>query len=41
VIDLGKNPKKYKVGDFMKFKLKYMGALGLFNSNYITKRMED
>ncbi len=41
VIDLGKNPKKYKVGDFIKFKLKYMGALGLFNSDYIIKRLED
>ncbi len=41
VIDLGKNPKKYKVGDFVKFKLKYMGALGLFNSDYVIKRLED
>ncbi len=41
VIDLGINPKKYKVGDFIKFKLKYMGALGLFNSDYIIKRLED
>ncbi len=41
VIDLGKNPKKYKVGQFIKFKLKYMGALGLFNSEYIVKRMVD
>ncbi len=41
VIDLGKNPKNYKVGDFVKFKLKYMGALRLFNSDYITKRLED
>jgi ornithine racemase len=41
VIDLGKNPKKYKVGDFIKFKLKYMGALRLFNSDYIIKRLED
>lgn len=41
VIDLGKNPKKYKVGDFMKFKLKYMGALRLFNSDYVVKRLEE
>ncbi len=41
VIDLGKNPKKYKVGDFIKFKLKYMGALRLFNSDYVIKRLED
>ena len=40
VIDLGKNPKKYKVGDYVKFKLKYMGALGLFNSDYVRKRIE-
>ncbi len=41
VMDLGKNPKKYKVGDFIKFRLKYMGALRLFNSDYIIKRLED
>ncbi len=41
VIDLGKNPRKYQVGDFIKFKLKYMGALRLFNSDYIIKRLED
>ncbi len=41
VIDLGKNPKKYNVGDFIKFKLKYMGALRLFSSDYIIKRLDD
>ncbi|TVQ13569.1 MAG: alanine/ornithine racemase family PLP-dependent enzyme [Bacteroidetes bacterium] len=41
VIDLGRNPKKYKVGDYVKFKLKYMGALALFNSDYINKRLVD
>ena len=41
VIDLGKNPRKYKVGDYVKFKMKYMGALGLFNSDYITKKLVD
>ncbi len=41
VIDLGRNPKKYKVGDFIKFKLKYMGALGLFSSDYVAKKLED
>ncbi len=40
VIDLGKNPKKYKVGDYIKFKLKYMGALGLFNSDYVSKKIK-
>ncbi len=39
VIDLGKNPRKYKVGDVIKFKMKYMGALGLFNSDYISKKL--
>jgi ornithine racemase len=41
VIDLGKNPKNYKVGSVLKFKLKYMGALGLFNSDYIVKKLVD
>ncbi len=41
VLDLGKNPKKYEVGDFIKFKVKYMGALRLFNSDYVIKRVED
>jgi ornithine racemase len=39
VIDLGKNPRNYKVGQFVKFKLKYMGALALFNSDYILKKI--
>lgn len=41
VIDLKKNPKNYKVGQFLKFKLKYMGALALFNSDYINKKLVD
>ncbi|MFW5792871.1 MAG: alanine racemase [Bacteroidota bacterium] len=41
VINLEKNPQKYKVGDLIKFKLKYMGALSLFNSNYTIKRVID
>ncbi len=41
VIDLGKNPKKYQVGDFIQFKLKYMGALRLFSSDYVIKRVVD
>jgi len=40
VVDLGKNPGKYKVGDLIHFRLKYMGALGLFNSNYIDTRIK-
>lgn len=37
VVDLGDNDADYKVGDMMCFGLKYMGALGLLNSNYIDK----
>lgn len=40
VIDLGTSKQNYKVGDWVKFKLKYMGALGLLNSNYIEKIVE-
>ena len=40
VIDLGTSKGNYKVGDWVKFKLKYMGALGLLNSNYIEKIVE-
>lgn len=40
VIDLGSTKRNYKVGDWVKFKLKYMGALGLLNSNYIEKIVE-
>lgn len=39
VLDLGKNPKGYKVGQMVRFKLKYMGALGLFSSDYILKKL--
>ena len=39
VLDLGQNDKKYKVGDVVSFKLKYMGALALLNSAYIEKRI--
>ncbi len=41
VIDLGNTRKNYKVGDWLKFKLKYMGALRLLNSNYIDKVVDD
>ncbi len=40
VIDVGNNKKGYQVGDMITFKLKYMGALGLMNSNYIDKYIE-
>ncbi|TXB67112.1 alanine/ornithine racemase family PLP-dependent enzyme [Vicingus serpentipes] len=39
ILDLGKSYKKYKVGDLISFRLKYMGALSLFNSDYIEKRL--
>ncbi len=38
-LDLGQSPGKYKVGDMIPFRLKYMGALGLFNSDYIEKKL--
>ena len=40
VIDLGKNENGYKVGDLLSFKLKYMGALAILNSDYIKKIIE-
>jgi predicted amino acid racemase len=39
VLDLGGVDKSYKVGDFVDFKLKYMGALGIMNSFYIEKKL--
>ncbi len=39
VIDLGKTTLNYKVGDVIPFRLKYMGALSLLNSDYIEKRL--
>ncbi|UCS93112.1 alanine/ornithine racemase family PLP-dependent enzyme [Echinicola marina] len=40
ILDLGKNPKNYQVGDLIRFKLKYMGALAVLNSYYIEKRVK-
>ena len=37
VMDLGSNARKYRVGDFISFRLNYMGALSVLNSNYIDK----
>lgn len=37
VLDLGDNKKKYKTGDLISFNLRYMGTLGLMNSDYIEK----
>lgn len=39
VIDIHDNERGYKLGDFIPFNLKYMGALTLFNSDYIEKRL--
>lgn len=40
IYDIGKNPENYKVGDFLTFRLKYMGALRLLSSRYIDKKVE-
>ncbi|MFO7923274.1 MAG: alanine/ornithine racemase family PLP-dependent enzyme [Bacteroidales bacterium] len=39
VVDLGTKKPKYKVGDLIEFKLNYMGALHIMNSNYIDKKV--
>jgi predicted amino acid racemase len=39
VVDLSTTKKNYKVGDLVKFKMKYMGALLLMNSEYIEKKL--
>lgn len=41
ILDVGENPENYKVGDKIRFKLKYMGALGLMSSDYIEKEVSD
>ncbi|GAB2625924.1 alanine racemase [Belliella aquatica] len=41
ILNLGLNTKKYKVGDLVKFNLKYMGALGIMNSSYVDKKISD
>lgn len=40
VVNLGKNKKKYKVGDLIEFKLDYMGILRIMNSRYIDKKIK-
>lgn len=40
VIEVGENNSDLQVGDMIPFKLKYMGALGIMNSNYIDKVIE-
>ncbi|MBN7817818.1 alanine racemase [Algoriphagus pacificus] len=39
IINLFKNPQNYKVGDTLNFELKYMGALGILNSDYVDKKV--
>ncbi len=39
VVDLGTKKPKYKTGDLIEFKLNYMGALHIMNSNYIDKKV--
>ena len=41
ILDVGTNANGYKVGDKIRFKLKYMGALGLMSSDYIEKRVAE
>lgn len=40
ILNLGENPAGYRVGDLIKFRLKYMGALAVLNSDYIEKKVE-
>jgi ornithine racemase len=39
IVELGENIKNYKVGDTLRFGLKYMGALSVLNSRYILKEL--
>ncbi|WP_209331467.1 alanine racemase [Lunatimonas salinarum] len=39
ILNLQQNPRGYKVGDLIAFKLKYMGALAVLNSSYVEKRV--
>jgi len=39
IVDLDNTDEKYKVGDLISFKMKYMGALSLLNSDYVEKRL--
>lgn len=39
VLNVTDTQKEYKVGDVVTFKMSYMGALGVMNSNYIEKRL--
>ncbi|MHA6247825.1 alanine racemase [Pontibacter sp. CAU 1760] len=39
VVELGDNAQNYKVGDSLRFTLRYMGALSLLNSRYVNKEV--
>ncbi|MCC9135324.1 alanine racemase [Pontibacter silvestris] len=39
VVELGENKQHCKVGDVLKFNLRYMGALSVMNSKYIVKEV--
>jgi predicted amino acid racemase len=41
ILDVGDNKAGYEVGDFIRFRMKYMGALGIMNSDYIDKIVEE
>ncbi|MCB9046826.1 MAG: alanine/ornithine racemase family PLP-dependent enzyme [Chitinophagales bacterium] len=39
VVDLGQNPKGYKVGDLLEFSMTYMGTLRVMHSDYVEKKL--
>lgn len=39
IVELGLNEQNYKVGDVLRFNLRYMGALSLLNSRYVEKEV--
>lgn len=40
ILDVGDNESGYKVGDYIRFRMTYMGALAIMNSDYIDKVVE-
>ncbi|NEM98747.1 alanine racemase [Pontibacter burrus] len=40
VVEIGEHAGNYKVGDTLQFSLRYMGALSILNSKYISKEVE-
>lgn len=39
IVELGDNEQNFKVGDVLRFNLRYMGALSVLNSRYISKEV--